>query len=338
MNNEIREKIFALEFFDPNSESGYGVDAMILNSNEISSLSRTELVDEVNAMESKGLLKKEDDYYRATRLGKIEKQKYLLNSKQRKVAIENQKNFLLSDMILAMAASEKVSFFSEGAICREAFCIYLFDFPPEEVDLAIDELINAGLLMIDPFWIRSFIHITAQGLQQYQREVRQRLHLEMDEGVLDINESVFFDERFNLIGIDDQLVSNMQQRWSEIDKCASTGAYLAAVILLGSVLEGLLLARLQRDIKLAMTSSKAPRNKAAEIKNLNDWSLQDYIAVSVDLGFVPRSVEKHIHELRDTRNLVHPNKQISSNILVDESLYRISKEVAETVIDALLVK
>jgi hypothetical protein len=72
----------------------------------------------------------------------------------------------------------------------------------------------------------------------------------------------------------------------------------------------------------------------------NPWrngSLQDYIAVSVELNHIPKSVEKHLHELRDTRNLVHPNKQINSNIIVDESLYRISREVAETVIDALVI-
>lgn len=85
-----------------------------------------------------------------------------------------------------------------------------------------------------------------------------------------------------------------------------------------------------------MTSTRAPLdNKTGSTRTLTDWTLQDYIAVSVDIGFVPKSVEKHIHELRDTRNLVHPNKQVTSNIIADESLYRISREVAETVIDAL---
>jgi len=339
MSNKIRESIFSLEIFGPNSGSGYSVNGMILNSSDISLLPQASLINELNNMEKEGLLEKHDEYYRSTILGKIAKQKQLANSGQRNSVLINQKNFAVGDLILAIAASEKISLaFTQSSFDRESFNIYLFEFTVSEIKDAIDEKISERYLELDPFWDRNGLHVTGQGLQHYQQVVRSRLGLSQNEGVLVLSDAELVDERFSLLGVDIELTINMQQRWSEIEVCASVGAYLAAVILLGSVLEGLLLARLQRDIKSAMTSSKAPRSKAAEIKNLNDWSLQDYIAVSVELGFVPRSVEKHIHELRDTRNLVHPNKQISSNIFVDESLFRISKEVAETIIDALLVK
>ncbi len=243
-----------------------------------------------------------------------------------------------SDLILAIAVSERISQgITSGIFKRKVFCIYLYEFSKTEIEASIIDQINAGYLKIGSFMSGDVIYVTGQGLHYYQREVRQRLGLAQNEGVLEIPSMALIDKRFSLLELDGQLMSNMQQRWLEVETCANIGAYLAAVILLGSVLEGVLSARLQRDIKLAMTSPKAPReSNKTTAKNLKDWSLQDYIAVSADLGFVPRSVEKHIHELRDTRNLVHPNKQISSNIIVDEPLYRISKEVAETIIDALL--
>lgn len=337
----IRKSLFDLEIFEPCSGTGYGLDAMIIYSSDISLLPQTELLDELDKMETEGLIEKDGEYYRTTRNGQIAKQQYLSGSRQRNAVLVNQISYDLGDLILAIAVSKKVSIGDiEISIPREAFCIYLFEFPPEEVESCIDNLINSGYLEKDTYWtLRNEVRVTAQGLQIYQREVRQRLGLAPNEGLLDLADEALVDERFALLELDTSLISNLQHRWVEIESCANCGAYLAAVILLGSVLEGLLLARLQKEIKLAMTSSKAPReNQTGTTKKLNDWSLQDYIVVSIDLGLIPGSIEKHIHELRDTRNLVHPNKQISSNILVDESLYRISKEVAETIIDAILIK
>ena len=84
-----------------------------------------------------------------------------------------------------------------------------------------------------------------------------------------------------------------------------------------------------------MTSNKAPKDKSGAVKSIDDWNLAEYIIVATDLSYIPKSVEKHSHELRDTRNFVHPRKQVNEKIIVDQYLYRISREVAETVIDAL---
>ncbi len=96
MNNKIRDEIFALELFDPSSESGYSINAMILYSDEISLLPQAALIDELSQMEADGLLEKEGEYYRSTSLGKIAKQKNLASSGQRTNAIVNQKNFALT--------------------------------------------------------------------------------------------------------------------------------------------------------------------------------------------------------------------------------------------------
>lgn len=79
-----------------------------------------------------------------------------------------------------------------------------------------------------------------------------------------------------------------------------------------------------------MTSSRAPQDKKTNtVRHITDWTLQ------ADIGLIPSSVEKHVHELRDTRNLVHPYKQIKTGIAADQSLYRISREMGEIIVDAL---
>ena len=338
MNSKTKENILALDMFEPGSQAGYGIDAMLLNSSELLEVQKSEIMATLTSMEQDGLILCENECYRSTRLGKIARQKLLAQQGTITKAITNQRQYTLEDLILAIVASKHVEFsFGSGTVQKSAIEVYLHEFPEAEINAALEFLVNSGRIGNDEsFCLQDSIYITGDGLQYYQLEVRERLSLNRGEGILKISPSLELDNRFSRLGLDLSLTENLQNRWVEMNICANSGAYLASIILLGSVLEGLLLARLKQDIKNAMTSARAPRDrKSGSIKTLTDWTLQDYIAVSVDIGFVPKSVEKHIHELRDTRNMVHPNKQVNSNIIADEYLYRISREVAETVIDAL---
>ncbi len=337
MNLKTKESILALEIFEPGSQTGYGINAMLLNSRKLLEIPKSEIVAALTAMEQDGLITHEEEYYRSTKQGKIARQKLITQQGMATEAITNQRQYALEDLILAIAANDKIEFsFRAGIVQKAEIEVYLHEFPKAEINVALELLVNSGRIRNYELYPRDSIHITGDGLQYYQQEVRARLNLNQGEGILKISLPSELDNRFSRIGLDPSFTENLQNRWVEMNICANSGAYLASIILLGSVLEGLLLARLHRDIKIAMTSARAPRDgKSGSTKTLTDWTLQDYIAVSVDIGFVPKSVEKHIHELRDTRNLVHPNKQMTSNITADEPLYRISREVAETVIDAL---
>jgi len=338
MNSKTKESILALEIFEPSSQTGYGINAMLLNSGELLEIPKSELVAALTEMELDGLITHEEEYYRSTKQGKIARQKLITQQGMATEAITNQRQYALEDLILAIAANDKIEFnFQTGIVQKAAIEVYLHEFKEAEINIALEFLINSGHIQDFEFYPRDSIHITGDGLQYYQMEVRVRLNLNRGEEILMISLPSESDSRFSRLGLDPSFTVNLQNRWMEMNICANNGAYLASIILLGSILEGLLLARLHRDIKIAMTSARAPRDgKSGSTKTLTDWTLQDYIAVSVDIGFVPKSVEKHIHELRDTRNLVHPNKQITSNITADEPLYRISREVAETIIDALV--
>lgn len=255
------------------------------------------------------------------------------------VPIAGQKHYELADLILAIVAHDNVEYGEQMSFpTREMISIYLHEFDASAVAEAVDRLIEAGHAGPYEFGLEKGVVIRGEGLQYYQEEVCQRLNLEPDQGILQLTEPIEFDSRFGRLGLEPALVANLQQRWREMEICAAEGAYLAAIILLGSILEGVLLATLHRRITDAMRSPMAPKERSSKtVKMLTDWTLQEYISVSTDIGLVPRSVEKHVHELRDTRNLVHPHKQWTSGIAVDQPLYRISRQVADAVIDELVI-
>jgi len=336
MPRDIRTAIYKVDLFDPINNSGYSIDTFYHHSDELLEYPPDVLEQELNSLLVEGYLRREsgENYYWATREGKVARQKYFAQIGILSKPLANQQFHSLNDLILAVLASDRVDPFSgSDDIPLDAISIYLHEFSDEILRAAKVGLEDAGLIREDDFFHRESIRLTGRGLQIYTTDSRFKLSLGASEGILRLVETP--DARFNRLGFDLDMQENLQQRWFEMEACSIGGAYLAAVIMLGSILEGALLAKLKTNLQAAMTSKKAPKDKSGAVRLLDDWTLADFIAVSTDLNYVPKSVEKHSHELRDTRNLVHPRKQVSDRIIVDESLYRISREVAETVIDAL---
>ena len=130
----------------------------------------------------------------------------------------------------------------------------------------------------------------------------------------------------------------MQFRLEEALRCKEAGAAFACVVILGSILEGLLLAVLKKKIAKAMKAKKAPRDKQQKTKPLDEWKLQHLIEVAAEIGLVTTPATKHAHDLKDSRNLIHPRKQIADGIQVDAALLNISFEVVNAVIESLRKK
>lgn len=338
MTFKIKEFLLELEIFNPGGGLGYGVSAMLMHSRDLLNVPKSDLLMALREMERDGYVHCEEEIYWSTKQGQIEQQKLKIATGITTFAIANQKKHTLEDLLLAIVANDKVeSSYSPGDISKSAIEVYLFEFLSDEISVAIESLRARGYIENYPFGRDDDICITGDGWQHYHQETRLKLALEENQGILS---TIFLqakaDDRFLLLGIDNALALNLERRWLEMQICAETGAYLAAVILLGSILEGILFAYLSKDIGKTMTSVRAPRDhKLNSAKQLKDWILNDYILVAIDIGLLPSSVGKHAHELRDTRNFVHPNKQLGSNIIVDVTLFRISREVTNAVIDAL---
>ncbi len=125
---------------------------------------------------------------------------------------------------------------------------------------------------------------------------------------------------------DKGMQSILLRRWDETEKCMNAGAYLAATVLMGSLLEALLLARINalNDKSTVFQSKCAPTNpKTGKAKPLQEWTLNSYIDVAHDLKWIRRAGRDVGVVLRDYRNFIHPEKEFTHGVTVDESDARI---------------
>jgi hypothetical protein len=132
---------------------------------------------------------------------------------------------------------------------------------------------------------------------------------------------------FSGIGLDDRVNAILAQRLAEVEKCFSNGAYLAAIFLAGSTLEGLFLGLASGNPKLFNGSRSAPRATDGQVKRFQDWALSSFIDVSRDLGLIEYDTHKFSHELRDFRNYIHPFQQMASGFAPREHTAKISLQV-----------
>ena len=109
----------------------------------------------------------------------------------------------------------------------------------------------------------------------------------------------------SLTGTNVQLKECLDKRWLEAQVCMHNKLYLSAVILMGSILEGLLLAKALNDQGTAYQSKCAPKDKGRGIA-VNDWKLSSLIDVAVDVGWICKDRGSFSHALRESRNFVHP--------------------------------
>ena len=95
-------------------------------------------------------------------------------------------------------------------------------------------------------------------------------------------------------------------RWREAHDCNAAGCPVGAVILLGSVLEGLLLSRALLSKAEASASMHAPKDKDGKTVAVADWKLAALIDVAHERGWVRGSMAGWSRILRRYRNAVHP--------------------------------
>ena len=108
----------------------------------------------------------------------------------------------------------------------------------------------------------------------------------------------------------------LNRRWEETKACLRADAHLAATVMMGSLLEALLLARILRmpNLQNVFTAQAAPRDRQGKTKPLSDWTLRHYIEVGHELGWVSQSGKDVGAVLRDYRNYIHPHKELSHGV------------------------
>lgn len=133
-----------------------------------------------------------------------------------------------------------------------------------------------------------------------------------------------------------QLKEAVERRWREAQKCVHIGCYTSAIIMMGSVLEALLLARAMLHPAIAYQSAKAPKDKSNRSPAIQDWTLSALIDVAVDVGWIKSDRGKFSHALRESRNVVHPWVEVSARANFDEATCRTSWEVLSASVDDLI--
>ncbi|WP_068175963.1 hypothetical protein [Hydrogenophaga taeniospiralis] len=132
------------------------------------------------------------------------------------------------------------------------------------------------------------------------------------------------------------LREELEKRWRESQKCIHVEAYTSAVILMGSVLEGALLARAQLSVSSAYQAQRAPRDKTGKSLAIQDWTLSALIDVAVELGWVKSDRGKFSHALRESRNVVHPWQAVMIRAAFDQATCVTSWSVLEASVEDLL--
>lgn len=132
------------------------------------------------------------------------------------------------------------------------------------------------------------------------------------------------------------LTEEIDKRWREAQKCAHVGAFTAAVIIMGSILEGLLLARAQQSAAIAYQSKRVPKDRQGNAISIPNWKLTDLIDVAADVGWIKTDRAKFGHALRDSRNVVHPWQAVMTGADFDSATCMTSWSVLDASADDLL--
>lgn len=157
-----------------------------------------------------------------------------------------------------------------------------------------------------------------------KKEMSEQDFLAIDFSLIDLSK----------LSLESTLVPVIQQRIDEITKSIECNLPLSAVILCGSTLEGILLGLAQKNPKAFNQSATAPK-KDGKVKSLQDWTLDNLINVSCELGFIDLDVKKFSHALKDFRNFIHPYEQMMNNFNPTMDTAKISAQVLKAAISQL---
>jgi len=141
---------------------------------------------------------------------------------------------------------------------------------------------------------------------------------------------------FGRLVSDSSLADILTFRWAEAQRCFKAEAYLSSVIMMGSILEGVLLYKVEQNAGPAKQAKAAPRDKTGAAKPIHDWSLSALIDVAHEVGWLQGDVKRFSHGLRESRNIVHPYVQRISKDSPDGDTCRICWQVVRAAVADLL--
>jgi hypothetical protein len=132
----------------------------------------------------------------------------------------------------------------------------------------------------------------------------------------------------------------LTRRWHECTKCVGADAHLAAIVMMGGLLEALFVARANKMLDKAplINSSSAPKDKnTGKTLNYQEWMLDSYIKVAHELKWITESAKDVADVLKEYRNYVHPEKERRHGVVLELNDSAIFWSVTKALVRQLLL-
>jgi hypothetical protein len=127
---------------------------------------------------------------------------------------------------------------------------------------------------------------------------------------------------FLRLGADVAFSQQLQDLWVEATTCYAAGANLATVVMLGSLLEGILLAKVRQEIAADSALAQTPAVRDPEKLNL-----AALIDVASGQQWIHKTRSQFSDVLRNYRNFVHPGRASQAGHSIDQGTASICLQV-----------
>lgn len=163
--------------------------------------------------------------------------------------------------------------------------------------------------------------ISAETIQGLLQKIRIEARRQLQKAIPNVSATTIIQPLPDLTWMtDSKLKTILEERWKEANSAQHAGAPLATIILLGSILEGALLHKIESDPAKANLAATAPKQKdnngKLKPKKFSAWTLNDLITVAHEAGWLGKDVNDFSMVLRDYRNLVHPGEEKKQGVLL----------------------
>jgi len=138
------------------------------------------------------------------------------------------------------------------------------------------------------------------------------------------------------LGLDNTVELILAARVKEAIECVGAGAPLSAILMCGSVLEGILLSVALKNPAEFNRASGSPKQKdTGKVRPFHEWTLASLIDVAHEVGVLRLDVKKFGHAVRDFRNYIHPYEQMAAQFNPDQHTAQICVQVLRAAIVGL---
>lgn len=147
---------------------------------------------------------------------------------------------------------------------------------------------------------------------------------------------------FSRLISDELMKAVLVRRWIECSICVKNKANLAATVMIGGLVEGLLISKFNQesDPSRIYKAKSAPKDRVTgKVKQLSDWKLNDLINLAHELTWISKPTRDIGSVLRDYRNYIHPHKEVSEKVTIqpeDASMFwEIAKNITRQLVGAI---